>query len=39
VQAESMEEIEKVVDRVRTVKGVTDTLTTMVLSTKVDRPE
>jgi DNA-binding Lrp family transcriptional regulator len=39
VQADSMEEIEKVVDRVRNVKGVNDTLTNMVLSTKVDRPD
>lgn len=39
VTADTMEEIEKVIDRVRTVKGVADTLTTMVLSTKVDRPD
>jgi DNA-binding Lrp family transcriptional regulator len=39
VQSDSMEEIEKVIDRVRTVKGVTDTMTIMVLSTKVDRPD
>lgn len=39
VTADTMEEIEKVIDRVRTVKGVADTLTTMVLSTRVDRPD
>ena len=39
VTADTMEEIEKVIDRVRTVKGVADTLTTRVLSTKVDRPD
>jgi DNA-binding Lrp family transcriptional regulator len=39
VHADSMEEIEKVVDRVRNVAGVNDTLTSMVLSTKVDRPD
>ena len=39
VHAESTEEIERVIDRVRGIKGVTDTLTTMVLSTRVDRPE
>jgi DNA-binding Lrp family transcriptional regulator len=39
VHAETTEEIEQVINRVRAVKGVTDTLTTMLLSTKVDRPE
>lgn len=39
VHAESTEEIEQVINRVRAIKGVTDTLTTMLLSTKVDRPE
>ena len=39
VQSETMEEVEKVIDRVRTVKGVVDTMTIMVLSTKVDRPD
>jgi DNA-binding Lrp family transcriptional regulator len=39
VHADTMEEIERVVNRVRAIKGVTDTLTTMVLSTKVDRPD
>jgi len=39
VNAESMEEIDKVIDRVRTIKGVNETLTNMILSTKVDRPE
>lgn len=39
VHADSMEEIERVIDRVRDIKGVADTLTTMVLSTKVDRPD
>jgi DNA-binding Lrp family transcriptional regulator len=39
VRADSMDEIEKVIDRVRTIKGVNETLTNMILSTKVDRPE
>ncbi len=39
VHAETTEEIEQVINRVRAIKGVTDTLTTMLLSTKVDRPE
>jgi DNA-binding Lrp family transcriptional regulator len=39
VHTDSTEEIERVIDRVRAIKGVTDTLTSMVLSTKVDRPE
>ena len=39
VHAESTEEIEQVINRVRAIKGVADTLTTMLLSTKVDRPE
>lgn len=36
VHAETTEEIEQVINRVRAIKGVTDTLTTMLLSTKVD---
>jgi len=28
-----------VIDRIRTVQGVTDTLSTILLSTKLDRPE
>lgn len=39
VQVDAMEEIEAVVNRVRAIKGVSDTLTSMVLSTKLDRPE
>jgi DNA-binding Lrp family transcriptional regulator len=39
VQVDTMDEIESVVNRVRAVKGVSDTLTSMVLSTKLDRPE
>jgi len=39
VHADTTEELEQVINRVRAVKGVTDTLTTMLLSTKVDRPE
>ena len=39
VQGDTMEEIESVVNRVRAIKGVSDTLTNMVLSTKLDRPE
>ena len=39
VHAEATEDLERVINRVRAIKGVTDTLTTMLLSTKVDRPE
>ena len=39
VHAETTEDLERVINRVRAIKGVTDTLTTMLLSTKVDRPE
>lgn len=39
VQVDAMEEIEAVVNRVRAIRGVSDTLTSMVLSTKLDRPE
>ncbi|HET9821244.1 MAG TPA: Lrp/AsnC family transcriptional regulator [Burkholderiaceae bacterium] len=39
VHAETTEELEAVINRVRAIKGVTDTLTTMILSTRVDRPE
>lgn len=39
VRVDTMEEIESVVNRVRAIKGVSDTLTSMVLSTKLDRPE
>ena len=39
VHAETTEDLERVTNRVRAIKGVTDTLTTMLLSTKVDRPE
>ena len=38
VHAESTEEIEQVINRVRAIKGVADTLTPLLLSTKVDRP-
>lgn len=39
VNVDEIGEIDKVVDRVRNIQGVTDTLTTMVLSTKMDRPD
>lgn len=39
VHADTLEEIDQVINRVRSVKGVSDTMTTMLLSTKVDRPE
>jgi DNA-binding Lrp family transcriptional regulator len=39
VQAETMEEFESVVDRVRSLPGVSSTHTTMVLAKKVDRPD
>jgi len=39
VHSETTEDLERVINRVRAIKGVTDTLTTMLLSTKVDRPE
>jgi hypothetical protein len=34
-----MDEIDQVISRVRALKGVTDTLTTMLMATKVDRPD
>jgi DNA-binding Lrp family transcriptional regulator len=39
VHAETMEEFEGIVERVRAIPGVSQTHTTMVLATKVDRPE
>ena len=31
--------LDAVIDRIRTVQGVTDTFSTILLSTKLDRPE
>lgn len=39
VHVDTMEEIDEVISRVRSVRGVTDTMTTMLMSTKVDRPD
>jgi DNA-binding Lrp family transcriptional regulator len=39
VHTESLEEFDTVINRLRGIKGVTDTMSTMVLSTKLDRPD
>lgn len=39
VHVPTMGEIDEVVSRVRALKGVTDTLTMMLMSTKIDRPD
>jgi DNA-binding Lrp family transcriptional regulator len=36
---ETTEELDAVIDRVRGIKGVTDTFSTILLSSKLDRPE
>ena len=36
---DSTAELDAVIDRIRTVQGVTDTFSTILLSTKLDRPE
>ena len=39
VSTESTEELDTVLDRIRAIKGVTDTFSTIFLSCKLDRPE
>lgn len=39
VHADTIEDIDEVLNRVRAINGVLGTLTTMLMSTKVDRPE
>jgi DNA-binding Lrp family transcriptional regulator len=36
---ESTQELDAVIDKIRAIKGVVDTFSTIVLSTKLDRPE
>lgn len=36
---DSTQELDAVIDRIRAIQGVTDTFSTIVLSTKLDRPE
>jgi DNA-binding Lrp family transcriptional regulator len=38
VHTDSLEEFDTVINRLRGIKGVTDTMSTMLLSTKLDRP-
>ena len=39
LSTDSTEELDGVIDRVRAIKGVVDTFSTILLSTKLDRPE
>jgi hypothetical protein len=39
VHTETTDEFDSVINRIRAIKGVSDTFSTMILSTKVDRPE
>jgi len=39
VSTESTHELDVVIDRIREIKGVVDTFSTILLSTKLDRPE
>lgn len=39
VSAESTHELDMVIDRIRQIKGVIDTFSTILLSTKLDRPD
>lgn len=39
LSTESTHELDAVIDRIRAVKGVVDTFSTILLSTKLDRPE
>lgn len=39
LSTESTQELDAVIDRIRAVKGVVDTFSTILLSTKLDRPE
>ena len=36
---ESTQELDAVLDKIRVIKGVVDTFSTIMLSTKLDRPE
>jgi len=38
VHTDSLEEFDAVINRLRGIKGVTETMSTMILSTKLDRP-
>lgn len=37
--AETTEELDRVIDRIRQIKGIVDTVSTVLLSCKLDRPE
>jgi DNA-binding Lrp family transcriptional regulator len=39
LMTESTHELDSVLDKIRTIKGVVDTFSTILLSTKLDRPE
>ena len=39
LMTESTQELDAVIDKIRAIKGVVDTFSTIVLSTKLDRPE
>lgn len=39
LSTESTHELDAVIDKIRTIKGVIDTFSTILLSTKLDRPE
>ena len=39
LSTESTHELDTVIDRIRTIKGVLDTFSTILLSTKLERPE
>jgi len=39
LSTESTQELDAVIDKIRTIKGVIDTFSTILLSTKLDRPE
>ncbi len=39
ISTESTHELDAVIDRMRVIKGVTDTFSTILLATKLDRPE
>jgi len=39
LSTETTEELDAVIDKIRAIKGVVDTFSTIILSTKLDRPE
>jgi len=39
LSTESTHELDAVIDKIRLIKGVVDTFSTILLSTKLDRPE